>query len=454
MDHPKLSSKARIWTIVLLAASVVLLGGLAIRERARAAHYRYLLNKTYEYAFAELSTSVSELDASLQKGVYATSPQLFSSLCTDSFRSALAAQTALGSLPYGNVELEQTAAFLAKTGDYAMSLSRSAAQGLTEDQRETLADLSQRAASLDRTLQSLEQELYAGTVTLEDLSQVQDRLSQATEEGQTTAGSSFQEIEREFSELPTLIYDGPFSDHLAKRVPNCLDGLAEISEEEAQARAAALFGLPAEAFALQSQSEGQIPTYGFAAQAAGGELYVELTRQGGAVLEILTARPFGDTLLSREEAAARAAAFLTRLGYADMAESYFIDQGTTLTIHFAAKDGDVLCYPDQVKVSVALDDGTIAGFEAQNYLMAHQARDLPAPAVSEASAREQVTAGLEVLGHQLALIPTAGQDEVLCHEFKCQDAQGRHYILYVDAQTGEQERILILLEDESGTLVI
>ncbi|MFQ9916206.1 MAG: hypothetical protein ACLRWQ_07275 [Flavonifractor plautii] len=54
---------------------------------------------------------------------YATSPELFSALCAQAYSKALAAQSALGELPYGNVELEQTAAFLAKTGDYAMALA-------------------------------------------------------------------------------------------------------------------------------------------------------------------------------------------------------------------------------------------------------------------------------------------------------------------------------------------
>ena len=32
--------------------------------------------------------------------------------------------------------------------------------------------------------------------------------------------------------------------------------------------------------------------------------------------------------------------------------------------------------------------------------------------------------------------------------------EGQHILVYVNAQTGQEEKILILLEDESGTLVI
>jgi hypothetical protein len=60
---------------------------------------------------------------------------------------------------------------------------------------------------------------------------------------------------------------------------------------------------------------------------------------------------------------------------------------------------------------------------------------------------------LEVLSHRLALIPTGGEYEVLCHEFQCRTDDGSHVIVYVNAATGNEEKILLLVEDETGTLV-
>ena len=137
-----------------------------------------------------------------------------------------------------------------------------------------------------------------------------------------------------------------------------------------------------------------------------------------------------------------------------MAETYFIDRGNILTVNFAALDGDVICYPDLVKVSVALDNGTIVGFESRGYLMNHCAKGTLPPQRSLARAQAQVTEGLHIITHQTTLIPTAGQDEVLCHEFKCRSDDGRNCLLYVNGETGEQERILLLLENENGTLVL
>ena len=114
----------------------------------------------------------------------------------------------------------------------------------------------------------------------------------------------------------------------------------------------------------------------------------------------------------------------------------------------------MLCYSDLVKVSVALDTGKVCGLETLGYLTAHTVRELPAPAVDEDTARQAVPATLEVLAHQMALVPSDGQYETLCHEFKCAAENGQHLMIYVNALTGAQEKILILLEDESGTLTI
>ena len=118
--------RTRIRAASFLTAAFAVVLGFAVQNHMRAQQYQYLLDTGYRHAFAELATAAGELDTALQKASYATTPALFSSLCTQAYGKALSAQMALGELPYGNVELEQTAAFLAKAGDYAMALSRGA----------------------------------------------------------------------------------------------------------------------------------------------------------------------------------------------------------------------------------------------------------------------------------------------------------------------------------------
>jgi germination protein YpeB len=114
----------------------------------------------------------------------------------------------------------------------------------------------------------------------------------------------------------------------------------------------------------------------------------------------------------------------------------------------------VICYNDLVKVTVAMDNGRIVGFEGKGYLMCHTDREIPEAEVTESDAAKLVNSDLDILSHDMAVIPTMGKNEVFCHEFKCENSDGRHYIVYVNAVTGNQENILILIEDENGTLTI
>jgi len=452
----KWTRKGKILAASFTAAVFAVTGGFALKGYAKANAYRQLLNNSYQHAFSELATNLGELDTALQKGIYATSPATVSTLCTEIFGKAMAAQMAIGELPYGNVELEQTAAFVAKVGDYAMALSRSAATngGYSDAERTTLQALSDGASSLSSMLRDLQSELYAGTVELEDLETAQARLSAATEAGDDLAGGSFQTIEADFPEVPSLIYDGPFSEHIASRSPKELEGLPQVDEEQARRTAAAFLDLEPERFYLVSTGEGRLPTYGFSSDRDGDELYVEVTRTGGAVVELMTCHFAADAPISREAAADTALAFLEQRGFQGMTPTYSIQEDNILTLNFAAVQDGVVCYPDLIKVSVALDNGQITGFEAAGYLMNHCRRDLPALAVTEVEAQGQVSPELNVLSHTLALIPTSGEYEVLCHEFKCETADGRHILVYVNARTGLQEKLLLLLEDENGTLTI
>jgi len=125
-----------------------------------------------------------------------------------------------------------------------------------------------------------------------------------------------------------------------------------------------------------------------------------------------------------------------------------------LLVNFASTDGDYICYPDLVKAEIALDTGEIVGFEAAGYIINHSQRSLPQCAITYERAREMVSPALSVISENLCIIPTSGKSEVCCYELKCENERGDHYLVYVNTQTGEQEKIIRLIESESGTLTM
>ena len=202
------------------------------------------------------------------------------------------------------------------------------------------------------------------------------------------------------------------------------------------------------------KSEGKLPTFDFSARLGGADAFLSLSARGGKPVLLLVSREIGARALSDEEALSRARQYVERYGFSDMVSSYHMIQGGVMTVNFAYEQSGVVCWADLVKVGVALDDGSLVSLETRGWLMNHRERVLPAPAVSEAEAAEKVGPGLTARSQRLALVPRPGGEEVFCREFTCVNAAGERFVVCVDARTGEQEKILILLEDESGSLRI
>lgn len=447
-----MKKSARIVLFLCLAVIFIAVTGFAVKERARAQQAERLLSNTYYHAFTELTTAAGELDSALQKVTYTTPGPLQDSLYQQIYAKALAAQYALGELPYANIELEQTAAFFAKTGDYAMSLTRGGGDGAGEN----LASLSQISQDLSASLSELQGELEADALDLSHVAQATRELSEAAHEtDQSLGGVTFQDVESDFPELPSLVYDGPFSEHMTAAAPKALEGLANVPQEVACEHAADFLHVSPDVLTLCSVSDGVLPTYSFTLPQDGGLGYIEVTRQGGQILSYFQDRQPGQPTVSVDDAITIAQNYLTNWAFPRMEPSYHIQREGVLTIHFAPVAEEVYCYPDLVKLTIALDDGSLLGYEAHGYLYQHRERVFPQPAVTQETAQAALPGTVTVLAAQKALIPTqGGADEVLTYEFKCQDPEGRHVLIYVNAETGLQQNILLLLEDESGTLAL
>ena len=113
-----------------------------------------------------------------------------------------------------------------------------------------------------------------------------------------------------------------------------------------------------------------------------GDYTVSVTRQGGYVAQAISSRTPERTILSVRDGLAAARNVLERRRLGPMAESYHILEGNALTVTFCAREGDAICYPDMVKITVAMDNGELLRYDAEAYLTCHGPRELPAAAFS------------------------------------------------------------------------
>ncbi len=437
-----------------LAFCVVTLG-VAIAGWRQAFLYQRYIEYANQRAFSNLVTSVSNLDSALQKGIYSNSPSMLSSLSAQIWRESTNARASLAQMPLTEINLDKTQKFIAQTGEYAYTVLRKASSGepLSDEDRKMLATLSGTADKLAVSLAELKSKFDDGALKLGQ-KQSDGAFSAQAAEQETAQDGTFDALEGDFPEYATLIYDGPYSDHIEKLEPLFIKGKPEVSAEDAKKKAAAFLKVDPGKLSSSGESDGKIKTYTFTLPSENGEVSVDVTKAGGYILQAIDSRDGGEKMLSAEEAVKKAVAILDTLGFPNMKESYYTEYESIVTVNFAAEEDNVILYPDLIKVSVSLNDGSLRSIDAYGYIMNHKARDLPSPKVSAESVSGSVNNGLRVLSTNLAVIPTNGKNEVLCYEIKCENPEKKHYIVYINAETGAEEDILILLEDENGTLAM
>ena len=433
--------KAILATFIAAAFAVAV--GFAVRYAAEAADYKRILADTRTRAMANLSESLGDIAGAMEKGRYATSPELLASISAEIWQEAESARVSLSELPLNCAPLDNTCRFLAQAGDYAFYIVKKAASGeqLTAEEHAGMDELAAVAKRCADSVAVLAAEADAGVLTYQS----------AGVGGRTVDGESTS-LEEDFPDYASLIYDGPLSEHVERRTPAMTADAPEVSAADALARAEEFAGCPG-VLAFAGEQAGNMPAYCFAGDQNGEHIYVEVTRGGGHVLNMLRSRGGVTPAMRPEDAVKLAREFLEARGFENMRESYYWDEAGITVVNFSCTDNGVILYPDLVKVGVSLDDGEIVRFEARGYLMNHRGRTIASPAVSEAEAREKLDSRMRVESTALALIPTDGAGEALCYEFLTQADDGTKMLVYCDAATGLEKRLLILTQSDGGTLV-
>ncbi|MEW6425543.1 MAG: PepSY1/2 domain-containing protein, partial [Bacillota bacterium] len=181
---------------------------------------------------------------------------------------------------------------------------------------------------------------------------------------------------------------------------------------------------------------------------------VALSETGGHVLWYTNARNVGKQSLSLEQAREKAKEFLIRRGYRDMLPTYYEHGGGVAIFNFAATQNGVILYPDQIKVTVALDNGQVLGMEAAGYLMNHHRREIPRPRLTAAQARAKLSPHLKnITGGHLAVIPIGTDQEKLVYEFRGQ-LDNDTFLVYINALDGKEEQVLRLVRNREGILTL
>ena len=439
-----LTTRAFVRFISFSVATMLVLSALAVQHMNRADATQTQLQYGYMRAVEDLSLSLDNIKTTLSKGMYSNSATMMTQLSGKLWNEAANAKAALAQLPVEELNLEQTYKFLSQVGNYSQSLAEkfSGGEALTGDEKENLKTLYGYAEDLSNKMWQVEKRIEDGEITFADVNST----SNGAQAVSVTEG--FTDFEEGFSNYPTLIYDGPFSDHILEKEPLMIKNQQEVTAEQAAEKAKQASG---EASLIVSDEEGgKMPSYVF----ENTNTVVSVTKQGGLFSYMLKYRQIENSTLSAAQATEIAKEYMAKLGIDNMTETYYELNNGMCICNFAGTQNGVVLYTDLIKIGVALDNGDILSFDARGYITNHTTRNLGTPKISESEAAEKLSDALNIKETNLCVIPSDGMNERYCYEFVCTDANGKQILVYINADSGEEEQILLLQISGNGRLTV
>ena len=427
--------------VIFALLAVIAAGGVLYGEKCRETDrlmdeltaFR-LQNETDAASAARaLSDALGELRGGLRKLAAVGTPDGTARLFAEIRRLSDRAGGALASMNLSHVDSAALGQFLTRTGDYADTLLRAVQRGIMPTDTDT-AQLDAIHAQLEAVQTMLDERISIGALPDEAVST----------EGYYTMSES-----GGLPAYPAIEYAGTYGEACENAAPRGLPS-AIVSREDAEQAVRAAF--PDTDWQFAGRCEGSIVTFDFVGPL--GES-ASITERGGKPITWMSA-PSGrrsDAPAPEERSAygEAAKAYLADAGFGTMqptVERYYT--GAVVLRLCAVQDG-VLLLSDSADVWLDRDTGRVIGFDARAYYQNHTLRDLPAPALSAEDAKAALSPALTPDTVTLCLL-CRGAEETLC--YACRAAMGdRIYLVYLNAQTGAEEKICEILIGEDGETV-
>lgn len=443
---------------IIIIVAILLLSLLVSFIIYQNEKYIQVSENDYNQSLYELINYVQNVETYLAKSVISTTPEHGAETLTNVWREANLAQAYLAELPVNTNELEKTEKFLNQVSDYSYSLSRKNIynESLTQEELDNLNELYNYSVELENTLAQLSTDMESGRISWKQLTQKTNNAF--AQQVSNISLDSFSNLEENFHEYSGLIYDGAFSEHLTSKEKKGLTG-EEVSEEDAKKVVENFVGAEnIKEISLNGESENtEILTYDFSVNLQDdrddNKMSISISKKGGHIVYMSYNRDINAESMNEEEAVAKAKEFLVSREIENMKETYYIKEGGMLTINFAYEQNGVIIYPDLIKIKIALDNGQIMGMETSGYLNSHYVRNIENPKITLEEAKKTLNKKLEVESEKLAIIPTEYQTEILCYEFKGK-VNDKNYIVYINAENGREEDILLIVDTGNGTLTM
>lgn len=405
-------------------------------------NYKKELENAYMKNFYEMVSNINDLEVDISKIVATTTidaqRELLNSIC----ETTKLGVNNINLLPISYNKLTSINNLLNKTNGFMYSLLLDTYKGnpISCDDFIQIISLHDSVIDIQYDLNKYLSELTYDYSIIEDIDFNNSDLSDFSAGIINTESST--------TEVPSLIYDGPFADSVLNKeivgLPNY-----EITVEEAEEKLHKIYG----SFSINyiGESNGKFDTYNF--EILGDvDLYVSITKRGGVVLTITAFGESGNKNLTVEEGINLAEVYAKDVGIENMYNVWYQETGNILYVNLAPIVNKVIHYSDLIKVKVDLSNGIVVGWEATNYATNHIDRTFTS-SFGILDAQKKLNDILKVVERNLCIIPDKYVGEITAYEFICTWKNYTYYI-YIDSNTGNEVNVLRVIDTNNGSLLM
>ncbi|PLS16370.1 germination protein YpeB [Bacillus sp. M6-12] len=398
----------------------------------------------YQRAFHDLSYQVDILHDKIGTSLAMNSRTSLSPCLTDIWRITSEAQNDVGQLPLSLMAFSKTEEFLSKIGDfsYRTAIRDLEKEPLTDKEYGNLQSLYKQSADIQTEIRKVQHVALQNNLKWMD---VEMALSDDEEKSDNTIVDGFKTVEKKVSGYSQANeMDPTFTSYEQKE--NNFKNLTgkEISKKEA-ASIATRYAKAEKGTKVKVEENKKGSEFGFYSVSLTdarkeSEVNMDITKKGGYPIWFINTRDVNKSKISLNEASNHAKAFLKQNKFENL-ELYESAQYDNIGLfNFVTVEQGARIYPDSVKVKIALDDGSIIGFSADEFLKSNKQRKIGTPVLSEEAARKKISSKVQVMEHRLSVINNNTQEEVLCHEFLGTIGDDT-YRIFINAKTGDEEKV-------------
>ncbi len=426
-----LAAVISLGTACLVLATVVTAGAFRMNDMAVEAE------SGYRSTLYEMVSVCEDLDDSLGKLRLSGGASEQRRLLTDILVDTALLEASVEKLPVDRATSTDISSFINRTGEFARTMLAKLASG-------TPLDPSEKARV--RSLYEINDGLYGELNTLVT-SMTADEL-RAFFTGGGSMAESFSELAK--GTRPAEISEAPFAEE-GNVGENRLSKLGEISSSEAETLAGEYFAgyrIADIRYTGETVTE-DLSAYDFVLTDENGtELFAQIAKRGGKLVFFDTYEECTGKNFDLDECDALAREFLKELGIENVEAVWLSDMGMVASLTYTTVEDGVRIYPETIRVRVCEEKGRVIGMDARGYLLNDKTYDT-SHKLTRAEAQEKLDGDLTVYSANLALISAEGR-EVVAYEFGCTYGE-EEYLVYVDANTGEEVEIFRVMASARGS---